>query len=65
MSKRKSILTTPISRRTFGIAAAGTLAATVTPFNIVRAQGGPLKIGVLLPRSGIQAWLGQSSFRGA
>ena len=65
MSKRKSSLTTPISRRTFGIAAAGTLAATVTPFNIVRAQGGPLKIGVLLPRSGIQAGLGQSSFRGA
>lgn len=66
---RKSVFSTPISRRSLGksvgLAAAGTLAASVTPFNIVRAQGGPLKVGVLLPRSGVQAGLGQSSFRGA
>jgi branched-chain amino acid transport system substrate-binding protein len=60
----KSILSTPISRRTFGIAAAGTLAATMAPFNIVRAQSGPLKIGSLLPRSGVQAQIGQSCQRG-
>ncbi|HEX7928639.1 MAG TPA: ABC transporter substrate-binding protein [bacterium] len=69
MTERKSILSTPISRRSFGkgvgLAAAGTLAGAVTPFNIVRAQGGPLKIGLLLPRSGIQAGLGQSCYRGA
>ena len=35
------------------------------PFNIVRAQGGPLKIGVILPLSGVQAGIGQSCKRGA
>ncbi len=45
-----------ISRRTFtaGAAAAGFLAGTA-PFNIIRAQAKSLKVGVLLPRSGIQA----------
>jgi branched-chain amino acid transport system substrate-binding protein len=31
---------------------------------IVRAQAGPLKVGVLLPRSGFQAGIGQDCFRG-
>ena len=31
---------------------------------IVRAQGGALKVGVLLPRSGAQAGIGQDCFRG-
>src|SRR3954462_1217402 len=31
---------------------------------IVRAQGGTLKVGVLLPRSGAQAGIGQDCFRG-
>ena len=31
---------------------------------IVRAQGGALKVGVLLPRSGVQAGIGQDCFRG-
>ncbi len=31
---------------------------------IVRAQGGALKVGVLLPRSGFQASIGQDCFRG-
>jgi branched-chain amino acid transport system substrate-binding protein len=61
---RKSIFTTPIGRRTFGLAAAGAAAATVTPFNVLRAQGAALKIGVLLPRSGVQAQIGQSCQRG-
>ena len=30
---------------------------------IVRAQGGPLKVGVLLPRSGVQALIGQDCQR--
>jgi branched-chain amino acid transport system substrate-binding protein len=31
---------------------------------IVRAQGGPLKVGVLLPRSGLQALIGRDCQRG-
>jgi branched-chain amino acid transport system substrate-binding protein len=55
-----------VSRRSFtaGLGAAGLLAGTA-PFNIARAQGGPLKIGVLLPLSGFQAGIGQSCKRGA
>ena len=43
-----------VTRRSFaaGAGAAGLLAGTA-PFNIVRAQGGPLKIGVILPLSGV------------
>jgi branched-chain amino acid transport system substrate-binding protein len=35
-----------------------------SPFNILRAQGAPLKVGVLLPRSGYQAGIGQDCQRG-
>ncbi|MCK9914796.1 ABC transporter substrate-binding protein [Microbacteriaceae bacterium K1510] len=54
-----------VDRRTFaaGLGAAGLVAGTA-PFNIVRAQGGPLKVGVLLPRSGYQAGIGQDCQRG-
>jgi branched-chain amino acid transport system substrate-binding protein len=54
-----------VSRRTVvtGIGAAGMLAG-VAPFSIVRAAGGPLKVGVLLPRSGVQAGIGQDCQRG-
>ena len=54
------------TRRGFaaGVAAAALLAATGTPFNSARAQGGPLKVGVLLPRSGAQAGIGQDCQRG-
>jgi branched-chain amino acid transport system substrate-binding protein len=56
---------TRLSRRAFsaGIGAAG-LAAGTAPFNIARAQGGPLKVGVLLPRSGFEAGIGQDCQRG-
>ena len=49
-----------VTRRSFaaGAGAAGLLAGTA-PFSIVRAQSGPLKVGVLLPRSGAQAGIGQ------
>ena len=55
-----------VTRRSFaaGAGAAGLLAGTA-PFNIGRAQGGPLKIGVILPLSGVQAGIGQSCKRGA
>jgi branched-chain amino acid transport system substrate-binding protein len=54
-----------ISRRTFatGAAAAGIIAGTA-PFNIVKAQANSLKVGVLLPRSGAQAAIGQDCQRG-
>ena len=50
-----------LSRRRLLASAA---AATVFAPAIVRAQGGPLKVGVLLPRSGAQAGIGQDCFRG-
>lgn len=54
-----------VTRRTFaaGIGAAGLVAGTA-PFSIGRAQGAPLKVGVLLPRSGFQAGIGQDCQRG-
>ena len=54
-----------VTRRTFtaGLGAAGIVAGTA-PFNIVRGQGAALKVGVLLPRSGVQAGIGQDCQRG-
>src|SRR5690348_11959512 len=53
-----------LTRRGFAVAAgaAGLLATAVGDF--ARAQGGALKVGVLLPRSGAQAGIGQDCFRG-
>jgi branched-chain amino acid transport system substrate-binding protein len=57
---------TRISRRALIAGGAGLAAGTgLARFNIVRAQSGPLKIGVILPRSGFQAFIGQSCQRGA
>src|SRR5207253_6973933 len=44
--------------------AAGLLAATGARLDFARAQSGPLKVGVLLPRSGAQAGIGQDCQRG-
>ena len=65
MKRKSQSQTARVSRRTFtaGLGAAGLLAGT-TPFNIVRAQGAALKVGVLLPRSGYQAGIGQDCQRG-
>src|SRR5262245_35847828 len=54
-----------MTRRAFGVGVgtAGLLAAA-TPFCIARAQGGPLKVGVILPRSGYLAGIGQDCQRG-
>jgi branched-chain amino acid transport system substrate-binding protein len=43
---------------------AGTATALLAAPAIVRAQGAALKVGVLLPRSGAQAGIGQDCFRG-
>src|SRR5687768_15169523 len=40
-------------------------AAVLAPFNIVRAQSKKLKVGVLLPKSGLQGLIGQSCQKGA
>jgi branched-chain amino acid transport system substrate-binding protein len=64
MKRKSQSPTARVSRRTFtaGVGAAGLLAGTA-PFNIVRAAG-PLKVGVLLPRSGYEAGIGQDCQRG-
>jgi branched-chain amino acid transport system substrate-binding protein len=55
-----------MKRRQFNqaLAAAG-IATGLAPFGIVRAQAQKLKVGVLLPRSGVQALIGQSCQKGA
>ena len=52
-----------MKRRQFTQAAAGFAAATFAPFGIVRAQAQKLRVGLLLPRSGIQAGIGQDCHR--
>jgi branched-chain amino acid transport system substrate-binding protein len=65
MKRKSPSKTARVTRRTFtaGLGAAGFLAGTA-PFTIVRAQGAALKVGVLLPRSGYQAGIGQDCQRG-
>ena len=55
-----------MDRRQFSktVAAAG-VATAFSAFGIVRAQAQKLKVGVLLPRSGVQALIGQSCQKGA
>jgi branched-chain amino acid transport system substrate-binding protein len=56
----------PMNRREFNkaVGAAGA-AAALAPFGIARAQSSKLKVGLLLPRSGVQALIGQSCQRAA
>src|SRR4030095_5036051 len=67
MTRKSPMTSAPrgVTRRSFaaGVSAAGLLAGTA-PFGILRAQGAPLKVGVLLPRSGAQAGIGQDCQRG-
>ena len=55
-----------MNRRQFTklLASAGAVAATA-PFRIARAQSNKLKVGVLLPKSGLQGLIGQSCQKGA
>jgi branched-chain amino acid transport system substrate-binding protein len=57
---RNSMLT---NRRHLLAGAAATAASLAAPA-IVRAQSGPLKVGVILPRSGFEAGIGQDCQRG-
>src|SRR5258708_7572026 len=52
-----------VTRRAFAAGAAAVTSLVAAPA-ILRAQGGALKVGVLLPRSGAQAGIGQDCFRG-
>src|SRR5262249_54837391 len=54
-----------VTRRSLAVGAgAAALLAGTAPFGLARAQGAPLKVGVLLPRSGAQAGIGQDCQRG-
>ena len=53
-----------LTRRTVVTALGAVALAGTAPFNIVRAQSAALKVGVLLPRSGFQAGIGQDCQRG-
>jgi len=55
-----------MKRRQFSkaVAAAGVV-SLVNPFNIARAQAQKLRVGVILPRSGVQGFIGQSCQKGA
>jgi branched-chain amino acid transport system substrate-binding protein len=64
MRRKTSTSSERVTRRTVAVGLGATAAASVAPFNIVRAQGAPLKVGVLLPRSGLQASIGQDCQRG-
>jgi branched-chain amino acid transport system substrate-binding protein len=52
-----------LTRRSFGKGAAAAAAMLAAP-RMLRAQGAGLKVGVLLPRSGAQAGIGQDCQRG-
>jgi branched-chain amino acid transport system substrate-binding protein len=54
-----------ITRRAFQAALAAGAAASFAPFRIARAEATKLKIGVILPRSGILGLVGQSCQKGA
>ena len=53
-----------MTRRTMAAGLGAVAVAGVTPFNIVHAQGAALKVGVILPRSGYLAGIGQDCQRG-
>ena len=59
-------ITRKMNRRQFTKLLAGTGAvAAFAPFSIVGAQSAKLKVGVLLPKSGLQGLIGQSCQKGA
>jgi branched-chain amino acid transport system substrate-binding protein len=60
MSQSRS---TSLNRRRL-LAGAAAVTTVIAAPAIVRAQGAALKVGVLLPRSGAQAGIGQDCFRG-
>src|SRR3972149_3037296 len=65
-AKEEGPMTQRTNRRQFNQAVAGLgAAAALAPFGIVRAQAQKLKVGVLLPRSGVPGFNGQPCQKGA
>ena len=64
MSRRPNKNRRTVTRRAVAAGLGAGLLAGLVPFNILRAQGAVLKVGVLLPRSGTQAGIGQDCQRG-
>src|SRR5437773_2331862 len=64
MPMTSSSRSTGLNRRRLLAGAAATTTLLAAPA-VVRAQGAALKVGVLLPRSGAQASIGQDCQRGA
>jgi len=54
-----------LTRRQFTTAITAGVAGALAPFRTARAQAGKLRVGVLLPRSGVQGFIGQSCQKGA
>ena len=65
MSESSPVSKTASRRRVIQAAAAGAALSTLGFPAIVRAQSSKLKVGVLLPRSGFQGFIGQSCQKGA
>src|SRR5579863_7527251 len=61
---RGSVMRHVLSRRTFGLGAAGAMFAISSGSRRAAAKTPPIKLGVLLPRSGFQAFFGQGCQRG-
>ena len=53
-----------VTRRSVAKGLGAGIVASVAPCNIARSQAAGLKVGVLLPRSGVQAGIGQDCQRG-
>ena len=64
MSRKPQSNSARVTRRTLTAGLGAGIASGIMPFNIARAQGTALKVGVLLPRSGLQAGIGQDCQRG-
>ncbi len=64
MSRKPRSDSARVTRRTLTAGLGAGIASGIMPFNIARAQGTALKVGVLLPRSGLQAGIGQDCQRG-
>ena len=64
MSRKSYSGNKSVTRRTMSAGLGAAALAGFASFNIVRAQTAALKVGVLLPRSGVQAGIGQDCQRG-
>ena len=54
-----------VNRRSFSKLLISCATTALAPFNIATAQSSKLKVGVLLPKSGLQGLIGQSCQKGA